>query len=242
MPDPKDVAYRTERRNLLVVRAGDDSLHPGWVQQGCDRSFDLLVSYYGTEVDQHRAGADYYHVMQGPRWPAHDAICRANRTFLEHYDFVGFACDDLMGEQSSWDALFAICGRHGLDLAQPAIEGHVSHPITEPVPGSLLRRTNFVEIMCPVFSRRALAELHLTFGESRSGWGLDVLWATRLDNPQWRLAVIDAVRVRHSRPLHEGPLYSLLKQVGVSPRQELIAICARLGLEKFHPRELSRID
>ena len=50
------VAGPRRRRFLVVVRAGDTSLHPTWVDPGRPRSFDLVVSYYGRDPQKYRDG------------------------------------------------------------------------------------------------------------------------------------------------------------------------------------------
>jgi len=231
------------RKNLLIVRAGEDSLHPSWIRGGRERNFDLLVSYYGAVSGKYELDGEHYHVMVGPRWPGHDSVCRENADLIAQYDYVGFACDDLEAGLATWNDLFDGCRRYSLDLAQPAIEGFRSYDITRPHRGCILRYTNFVEVMCPVFSQRALQLLKCTFGESVSGWGLSVAWWTRLtrlmaDN---RVAVLDCVRVRHGRPVGEGTLYATLKELGVRPGKELKHLKARYGNEKFEPTERSRL-
>ncbi len=229
------------RRNLLIVRAGEDSLHPRWLAGVGERNFDLLVSYYGDVEGRYRDEADHYHVMRGPRWPAHDELCRTHAELLASYDFVGFACDDLIADRDAWSALFEICASYQLDLAQPAITGPVSHEITKPVEGCVLRYTSFVEIMSPVFSRRALETVKSSFAESVSGWGLDFLWPKLLGGGDSRIAIVDAVRVRHSRPLRQGTLYSTLKTLDVDPKQELARLGEKFDIAGAQMRELSRV-
>ena len=43
------------RRNLVVVRAGDSSLHPGWLAGPGERNFDLVVSYFGDDPAKFKA-------------------------------------------------------------------------------------------------------------------------------------------------------------------------------------------
>lgn len=86
----------------------------------------------------------------------------------------------------------------GLDVAQPAhaAASNVSHAFTRRRPGSLARRTGFVEIG-PLFllSPAAQAEV-LPFGESGMGWLVQVDW---LDLPAkgLDLGILDAVPVLH---------------------------------------------
>ena len=83
------------RRNLIVVRAGDNSLHRRWLNDSRARNFDLLVSYYGKLRGRYQNRADHYHEMTGPRWPAHDWLWRNRRELFDRYDRVAFVCDDV---------------------------------------------------------------------------------------------------------------------------------------------------
>jgi hypothetical protein len=238
------------RKNLLIVRAGDSSVHPDWLAGEEPRDFDVLISYFGNQPNRYREQADHYHVMQGPRWPAHKAICQAHDGILATYEYVCFACDDLIAELNTWNRLFAVCRTYHLDLAQPGIEGYVNHEITRKVEGCVLRYTNFVEIMCPVFSARALRVLRETFGYSVSGWGLDLLWPKllvedgliRFLRKKWRIGIVDSVPINHSRPQGEGTFYSGLSRLGVNPRTEMETLQARFNLMEFSPREFGRVE
>ena len=229
------------RRNLIVVRAGDASLHRRWINDTRVRNFDLLVSYYGAIPGRHERKAEHYHAMRGPRWPAHDWLWRHRRDLFDRYDRVAFVCDDIDADTRTWNAVFDLVDWFGLDLAQPAITGYVNHPITRRVAGSLLRYTTFVELMCPVFSRRALALCGDTFGESVSGWGLDALWSARLPWPDYKLAVIDRLTVVHTSPMRAGTLRPVLDAIGVDPLAEVQAVLARNGLSFPVPVEHARL-
>jgi hypothetical protein len=166
---------------------------------------------------------------------------RDNPRLREGYDYVWFVDDDLEADMATWNALFVFCDRHRFDLAQPAILGPISYAITAPVPGLLYRLTNFVEIMCPVFSKRALAICYPTFAESVSGWGINHIWPRLLAQHRGKLAIIDSICVTHTRPLRSGPLYKLLDDRGVDPTTEMARVMARYGIEHTDVRELSRV-
>ena len=128
-----------------------------------------------------------------------------------------------------------------LDLAQPAILGHPGLEITKPRDGCILRYTNFVEVMSPVFSQRALARVRDTFGESVSGWGLSALWSARLPYPEYKQAIVDKVRVTHTTPVRMGTLRPVLERLGVDPPVERERLLARHGLSGFAPQEVARL-
>ena len=228
------------RSHLLIVRAGDASLHPNWISGG-QRNFDVMVSYYGATPGRFNEGIEYYHVMKGPRWPAHHAICSHHLPLLARYKRVGFACDDLDAPTATWNRLFDTCAWYELDLAQPAIDGHLGQEITRAQEGCLLRYTSYVECMCPVFSPRALEMLHPTFSESVSGWGLDYVWASRLPYPEFKMAVIDCIQVVHTSPIRQGTLRPTLDALGINPVQEMQQVLARHGLEGMRRVEHARL-
>jgi len=162
--------------------------------------------------------------------------------FPFRYDHVAFVCDDVDADTRTWNALFRLADWFGLDLAQAAIDGFANHPITMPVAGAFLRYTDFVEVMCPVFSRRALARCGDTFGASVSGWGLEALWTARLPYPDYRMAIVDRLRVTHTSRTRGGTLRPVLDALGVEPAAEAKTLLARHGLVAGAPRELARLS
>ena len=229
------------RDNLLIVRAGDTSLHPRWHEAYPRRNFDLMVSYYGATPNKFNERCEYYHAMPGPRWPAHHAICSHHMELLRRYRRVGFACDDLDATSETWNSLFHYCDWYELDLAQPAVVGEVIREITEPQEGCLLRYVSYVELIAPVFSARALEKLSPTFSESVSGWGLPYVWSGMLPYPQYKMAVIDCVRVVHTSPVRQGTLRPTLDALGINPEKEIEEVMARHGIKRFWMGEHARL-
>ena len=65
----------TKRRNLVIVRAGDASLHEQWLAGDGERNWDLIVNYFGDDPARYR-NEDVRRIdSKGPKWPAlHDLI------------------------------------------------------------------------------------------------------------------------------------------------------------------------
>ena len=118
-----------------------------------------------------------------------------------------------------------------LSLSQPSLshDSYVSHADTVHHPGFVLRRTNFVELMAPLVTRGLLTRLLPTLCENESGWGLDYLWSQFVDRPREDMGVVDAVQIRHTRPVG-GPNYTKLREQGLSPHQELAELRRKYGL------------
>lgn len=107
--------------------------------------------------------------------------------------------DDVELPAGFLDRFLFVCERFSFDLAQPAhrLDSHAAWSVTRRRPGSVARRTSFVEIgPVTAFARATFAEL-LPFPELRMGWGLDVHWAALARARGWTCGVVDAVAVRH---------------------------------------------
>lgn len=195
----------TRRRNLVVLRADATSLHTGWAQDlGEDaRTWDLCLSWYGSEESLAAGGPAEYAIVQNRerKFPSLHRLCYPGSPLLD-YDHVAFPDDDIEITWRGMNALFAVAAEHRLALCQPALAAgsFLSHEITRQQPGKRLRYTSFVEVMFPVFSRAALARCAGSFALSPSAWGLDYVWPQILGGHRHRVAVIDAVGVRHTRP------------------------------------------
>ena len=218
-------------RNLVVVRAGDDSLHGRWVAAG-RRDFDLFVSYYGRTPGRYAADAEYHEHRPGPKWPCLGELLREQAALVEGYECVWFPDDDLATDAGTIDRMFAFCHAHRLCLAQPALtrDSYCTWRTLLQDPDCHLRYAGFVEIMAPIFSREALRLCAPSFGESRSGWGLDWLWPqlcreAGLD----RSAVIDATPGRHTRPCG-GELYR--RNPELDPREDARHVLRKYGLQE----------
>jgi len=211
------------KRNLVIVRAGDKSLHPDWLgPAGSERSWDLVVSYFGDDPDIHRRPDVVRFDGKGPKWGGLHALLNSGRLDWQAYERIWLPDDDLACTPESIDRLFMLADYHELHLCQPSLshDSYISHATTVHNPRLLLRRTNFIEVMAPMLTRELLERVLPTMVENESGWGLDFLWQLFLDRPRRDCGVIDAVQIRHTRPVG-GPNYAKMKEQGKSPWDEM---------------------
>ncbi|MEI6212022.1 MAG: hypothetical protein WCR06_10410 [bacterium] len=217
------------RKNLVLLRAGDHSLHRTWLTDPV-RDFDIFISYYGTQPNLYQAEADYYEMSPGPKWPCLGTLVTEHAELLEHYAAFWFPDDDLAATTATINQMFALFHGFRLTLAQPALtaDSFYSWRILLQHPKYVLRYVDFVEIMAPIFDRQALRNCRSTFGESQSGYGLDFVWPSLLD-PQRpdALAVLDATPVTHTRPVG-GELYR--NHPELKPRQDMLALLQKYGV------------
>ncbi len=227
----------------MVVRAGDDSLHPHWTQDLATRDWDLVVSYYGDDPGRFRDDGTTRIDGTGLKWSGlHDLLSRD--AFWQRYDFIWCPDDDLAIAQDGVSRLFASMAQLELRLAQPALSwaSHYSHAVTVRHPSFKVRMTNFVEIMAPCFDRGFLEACLPTFRECQSGWGLDWVWPRLQPHGAQRCGIIDNVEMTHTRPVG-GPTYARLRQMGIDPRSELAAVMQKFGIATdARPLVLAAID
>lgn len=219
-------------RHLVVLRAGNDSLHPQWLA-GPQRDFDLLVSYYGKEPGRHQDTADLYEHRPGPKWSCIADLLQAHPELVERYDVFWFPDDDLAADTDTLNRMFGLFRGLNLALAQPALTPNSYHSwkILLQHPGCVARYLSFVEVMAPIFTRAALQACLPTFSQSRSGWGLDWVWPGLVaQGRQDAIAVLDATPVHHTRPLG-GNLYA--NNPELDPRRDVESLTARYGAERL---------
>jgi hypothetical protein len=208
------------RRFLVIVRAGDGSLHPQWTSSPETRTWDLVVSYYGSDPDLYRDSSARRIDDKGQKWEGlHRLLTR--ESFWRDYDFVWLPDDDIASTQEDIGRLFELMAELDLDIAQPTLDwhSHFSHAMTLRWPSFSVRFTNFVEIMAPCFKRSFLETCVPTFGGLRYGWGLDFVWPAMLGGGLRRSAMLDSVSVTHTRPVG-GPTYDRLRAAEPTPLEE----------------------
>jgi GT2 family glycosyltransferase len=118
-------------------------------------------------------------------------------------DWLLIVDDDVVLPAGFLDAFLCVAERFDLALAQPAhaFASHAAWPVTRRRPGTIARRTRFVEIgPVTAIHRSALATL-LPFPSLEMGWGLDAHWSAAAAADGLRLGVVDATPIRHLRPV-----------------------------------------
>jgi len=232
------------RNNLVIVRAGDSSLHEGWLEGG-DRNWDLIVSYFGDEPGRYETEGTLVIRSKGAKWPPLGEVIEDLNSSgeLDKYDYICLPDDDLRGTTLAFNTLFEYCARYRLALAQPALAlgSYYSWPITRQHRSSSLRWVNIVEAMAPTFRRDLLRKVYPEFRTTLSGWGHDAWWAAEVEEPDREIAIIDAAAVVHTRPVG-GPNHTRVREAGLTPEKELKEFLQRKGLEFPVPKTYGYVD
>ncbi|KAI9021380.1 hypothetical protein DFJ74DRAFT_707334 [Hyaloraphidium curvatum] len=200
-----------------------------------NRTFDVAVVDFSEGnvcAPLLAAGADrVFHRPQSFKYDAlHSVLASAgpggggggvDPAFARHSRFL--LCDadiDFPGGSPAVDLLFDLSERLDLFISQASLSNRSEAPhaalrrSAETFRrGGVGRRAGIVEIMCPLFSRRALEAYLPDFRGQKTGWGMDILWAwgiqSKLRYGDWEglrgelMAVVDAVEMEHLRPVSD---------------------------------------
>lgn len=194
-----------------------------------NRSFDFACIYYGNDEAVKAEIEDKCAVFLTEGWNKirkWDMIYRCFQDkldFFHNYEYIWIPDNDMKITNSDIEIMFKIASESKLDLCQPSIKGDQSHPqITNHQEGIDIIKNDFIEVMCPLFSKNTLFKCFSTFSGAETGWGLDYTWAHFLDKKN--IGVIHKVFATHTRP--RGQNYSNFDQC---PWQEMSSMQQKYG-------------
>lgn len=191
-----------QRKNLIVARVGQRSLHHTWMNASADRNWDLYLCPYQPLLEQADADLTVGEVIPGPKWTGLRHLLKQWKNW-QGYDRIWLPDDDLFATQETIDRMFDMAQALSFDLCAPALQeaSYYAHFSTMRNRRCVARRTGFVEIMAPCFTSETLEKLLPTLDLTATGWGwgLDSLWPKMLGYRN--MGVIDATPVLHTRPV-----------------------------------------
>lgn len=180
-----------------------------------DSNFDVALLCYEDIPSELEAKAKYVKYYRKEKWEMISLFFSEHPELIKEYSYFWFVDDDIITDTKSINMLFKISKDFGLKLSQPSASGFTSFDICKKKPGSFLRFTNFVEIMCPIMSSNTLEKLYPTFRKTTSGWGLDIIWRNTLND--YEISIIDHINVKHKDKVRSK--YG--NRFEVNPKEEL---------------------
>jgi len=206
------------------------SVHKHW-QASDERSFDIVTLVYDKEFIDHQDYADFSFQRSGSKSQLLDWFFSEHEEVWGGYNSFWLTDDDLLCSAKEVNRLFDIFEQNEMSVAQPSLtkDSPHSYKITLNKVFFQYRKVNFIEVMCPMFSRSALVKVIPLYRLSESAWGLDELWSQQVfaDTNKY---IIDAVQVKHLRPIRApkpddsseaGGLYAVLEKNPHTELQEL---------------------
>jgi hypothetical protein len=215
-------------KSLVLGVCSKKSLHDIWLKQ---LNADFLFVTYEDHLVPPPQTIDFERI-KGSKFNIVYELIQRKRSLLEQYDYIFIPDDDIYIEGSQINHLFALMQDLHLHIAQPSILGWISIPLTAHQSHSSIRYTNWVEIMCPCFSREAFWTCEDLFNYNKSNWGIENLWFERLGKPKDKVAVIDDIVATHTRPCFHGDTYNNNNQTFQEAYAELETILKLDNIDK----------
>lgn len=195
--------FKTLKKNLVISTVGDKSIHKNWSEP--NDLYDTFLIYYGDQ-EGFEGECNYYKRQNGYKYPLIQQVIKEN-PWIYDYEYIWLPDDDVYTTPLDVSRLFDIMKQYDLWAAQPSIMGWYSIDATLHQQNSILRYTNWIEIMCPCFSSKALKICEQSFNENNTGWSIEGVWNVLLNHPKDKIAIIDDVIVVHTRQVLTGDTY-----------------------------------
>lgn len=188
-------------KSCIISAVGKGSFHKSWIDQ-LNNEYDLHLLVYDDSYDAYKNDSSFVINSEGQKFKLIFRYLSENSHLLEKYDYYYFPDDDIFIDDVHIRRLFKYMAEFRLAIAQPALTcSFYTHHITIRQSNSILRYTNFVEMMQPCFSNEALKKVLFTFNENLSGWGIDYHWGKLVDYKKYNMAIIDDITSVHTRPV-----------------------------------------
>jgi hypothetical protein len=188
-------------KSCVISAVGKNSFHKNWMDP-LGEKFDLHLLVYDNSYSSYQKDTPFVSRMKGQKFRAIYRYLKRNKMLLDDYDYYYIPDDDIFIDDVNIKKLFHIMSEYNLAIAQPALtNSYFSYGITLRKEESILRYTNFVEMMQPCFSNDALNKVLFTFNENLSGWGMDFHWPSIVDCSKGNMAIIDYITSIHTRPI-----------------------------------------
>lgn len=220
------------RKDLVLVIPQSEQCMVLWDKEP---NFSILTySYCGRPVNRRFLGSTHFdHAgLQADRHISFESEGLGESwdqvlsVLSDGHKYALIASEDTLIRSSDVEYLFALAISSGLDFFHPSLSlcSYGTHEHLFNRPGSMVRKVPHIEGIFPGFSARAISHLKQYPNLSTSSYGLDAhLWPAIAEKHQFETAVIDAVTIRHVRPVRSG---TLLFSNGLTARQETEAVKA----------------
>ena len=199
-----------------------------------NRSFKLAVAAYDAPPTCQDADYLFYGDLEKFR-----GAKEYMGNFLLDFRAVAFLDDDIEVTAEELALLFNLGLRGSYFVWQPALSADsyyswkntVLDPRYANEPGGGAAPAEFIEVMCPFFSRQGLGQVLPLFDLNYGGWGLDVIWSEMW--PQAKKAILHGLPVGHHRPIRSC---DRKMPNGLTKIQELAELLDARGLRTYWDR------
>ena len=188
------------KKYCVISAVGKQSLHHEWMNKS--QNFDLHLIVYDDSFNEFLNDSPFVTHCKGFKLKlVHDYLAK-HPQFLNQYEYFFMPDDDIRIDSANIELLFKHMQSYSLEIAQPALsDSYYTYEHTMKCKSTVLRYTNFVEMMAPCFSQTALRKVLFTFNENTNGWGSEYHWNELIGFTGCEMAIIDDIVTIHTRPV-----------------------------------------
>lgn len=190
--------------NLVIVRAGKNSLHSRWIDDTGNEppDFDLLVAAYHKDAVKEDSEHVKYRFVPGSKVHGWNTVLNEHADLVNSYQQVALIDDDIEANASTLNKCFAVGKAHDLSIWQPSLshDSFATYGASLQNERFLLRHTNYVEMMCPFFNISTLERISRLFSLGYES-GIDLVWCSVAREMGGKCAIVDACAVTHTKPV-----------------------------------------
>jgi len=198
--EKKEIDLNALKKYCVISAVGKDSLHREWIKEDVD--FDLHLIIFDNSYNKFYNDTNFISYQKGYKFKLVYDYLQKHPEYLNHYEYFFVPDDDILMDAVNISKLFSVMQEQKLEIAQPALsDSYYTYEHTIKSKFTLLRYSNFVEMMTPCFSREALQKILFTFNENNSGWGIEYHWSELISFSGTEMAIIDDIKAVHTRPI-----------------------------------------
>ena len=218
------------KNNLLITTIGNYYQNAfEWCSEKEKRNYDVcLINYLpkNQQLINWILLSKYYAESEGFKFELIFNLLNQNKQLMK-YSYYYMPDEDVNLSVENINKLFEIMKKYKLNIGQPSLIGNDIDD--SPMPNVKLRLCDYVNLTNPAFSNSALEKCLWSFDISKSGWGLDYLWAEILQNK--KMAIIDEITGTITRKMAEGNLYQKLSEKNVNWHKDSNDIMEKYGIK-----------
>jgi len=209
-------------RNLIILRAGDGSLHGSWLNPASGpRNWDLHISYYGTRgvpVPLGGPNTTWSQDNDTSKWAGIATALSRGMFSLDDYEYIALLDDDIITTTRALNRAFDLAREHNLAACQMSLYQDsfyeflcwLRHPFLT------LHYTSHIELMAPILRVDIMKRVEPYFALPNNLWAMDHIVGNVAGERPRSIAVLDEVSILHTRAYRSGEIYKVFS--GTDPK------------------------
>lgn len=187
---------------LIVCCVGDGSMYKSWMN--AHTNADFFTIYYGNSLSETNYIQTLSRVFIFDQSPSKTLKIYKHlqnyQSFLSEYEHIWLPDDDLWIDSDNLNSFFDFSRSHKLVLSQPATLGFGTSRRVKKFDVNLsLAFTDWVEVMAPFFRMEEFLRCFHTYGETTTGWGIELVWSSLIGYPKDSIGIVHEHYMIHTR-------------------------------------------